>query len=99
MLLFRNKFVFFYYFENNTGISGSFTVNYLHFRSVLNKFKLTYLHVQSHYVKKYPAIKNLKEVPMIDQLFTVCAKQDTQEVNQHTGGWLLLQQMHFCQNV
>lgn len=57
------------------GISDSFTVNYLHFRSVLNKFKLTYLHVQSHYVKKYLAIKNLK-VPMIDQLFTVCAKQD-----------------------
>lgn len=27
-------------------------------------------------LKKYLAIKNLKEVPMIDQLFTVCAKQD-----------------------
>lgn len=58
------------------GISGSFTLNYLHFRSVLNKFKLTHMYVQPHHLKTYPAIKNIKWVQMIDQLFTAHTNQD-----------------------
>lgn len=81
------------------GISGSFTLNYLHFRSVLNKFNLMYVYVQSHHLKTYPAIKNLKAVQRIDQLFTVHTNQELQEVSQHTRDRLLLQQMCFCQNV
>lgn len=58
------------------GISGSVTLNYLHFRSVLNKFKLTYMSVLSHHLKKYLANKNLKAAGMIDQLFTGHTNQD-----------------------
>lgn len=81
------------------GISGFLMLNYLYFRSVLNKFKLTHVYLQPHNLKIYPGIKTLKAVQMIDQLFTVCTNQDVQEVSQHTRDWLLLQQMCFCQNV
>lgn len=58
------------------GISGSFTLNHLRFRSVSNKFKLTYMYIQPHHLKTYPAIKNVKGVQMIDQLFTAHTNQD-----------------------
>jgi len=57
------------------------------------------MYVQSHHLKNYPAIKNVKAVQTIDQLFTACTNQDAKEVSQHTRDWLLLQQMRFCQNV
>lgn len=58
------------------GISGSFTLNYVHFRHVLNKFKLTYVSIPSHHLKMYPANKNLNAAGMIDQLFTGRTNQD-----------------------